>query len=116
MVWWVPLSLRFSRTCSLTRYTSPPSSASFTAHSWVFGSWYGTRFSGSPRALFVHCLRFRATEISVTWISRRRELVRELRALGLPAYHRFSVRGLWLCLRAGVYVFDCRSSDINYFT
>jgi len=83
---------------------------------WVFGSWYGTRFSGSPRALFVYCLRFRATEISVAWISRRRELVRELRALGLPAYHRFSIRGLWLCLRAGVYVFDCRSSDINYVT
>ena len=54
--------------------------------------------------------------MSAAWITRSRALVREIRSLGLPAYHRFSLRGLWFCLRAGVYVFDCRSSDINYMT
>ena len=82
---------------------------------WLFGSWYGTRFAGSPRALFLYCLRHRP-DLSVAWITRRRSLVQELRRLGLPVYHRFSLRGLWLSVRAGVYLFDCRSSDVNYVT
>ena len=83
---------------------------------WAFGSWYGTRYGGSPRALFWYCLREQKDRLQVAWITRRRELARELRALGLPAYHRYSLRGLWISLRAGVYVFDCRSSDVNYIT
>ncbi len=81
---------------------------------WVFGSWYGTRFAENPRYLFLHCLEHFPNELQVVWITGDRNLVRVLRERGWPVAHRWSAKGLWYALRAGVYVFDCRTSDINH--
>lgn len=81
---------------------------------WVFGSWGGKRFADNARYLFLYCATVPADRPRCVWISDDPEIVRQLRQDGLEAHARRSVRGMWLSLRAGVYVFDFRSSDISY--
>ncbi len=80
---------------------------------WIFGCWYGTRFADNPRYFFVYCSTLKECPITPVWISRRRAIVREVRRLGLRAYHALSPLGIWYRLRAGMYVVDCRIRDIG---
>ena len=82
-------------------------------HRWVFGSWYGLRFADNPKYFFFYCHTLKDSPVQAVWLSKNPDVVRAVRALGLPAYHRSSPRGLWHALRAGVYLLDCRLSDIH---
>lgn len=79
---------------------------------WVFGSWHGSRFADNPKHLFLQCHAHR-WPVRAIWISANQAVVEQVRALGLPAFHRWSMEGWWHALRAGAYVFDCRVADIN---
>jgi CDP-glycerol glycerophosphotransferase (TagB/SpsB family) len=78
---------------------------------WAFGSWYGQRFADNPKYFFLHCAS--RDEVHAVWLSMSSAVVRRIRALGYPAYHRLSPSGLWYALRAGVYIFDCRVMDVS---
>ena len=39
-----------------------------------------------------------------------------MRSLNLEVYHKWSPKGLWHCLTAGMYIFTSHSNDINFFT
>ena len=80
---------------------------------WVFGSWYGLRFADNPKYFFFYCHGLENSPVQAVWLSKNRDVIRAVRALGLPAYHRSSPRGLWHALRAGVYLLDCRLSDVH---
>ena len=80
---------------------------------WVFGSWHGSRFADNPKYFFLHCHARENSPVKAVWLSKNRDVVRAVRALGLPAYHRSSPQGIWHALRAGVYLLDCRLSDVN---
>jgi CDP-glycerol glycerophosphotransferase (TagB/SpsB family) len=82
-------------------------------HRWAFGSWYGLRFADNPKYFYFYCHRLENSPVEAVWLSKNPAVVREVRALGLPAYHRSSPRGLWHALRAGVYLLDCRLSDVH---
>jgi CDP-glycerol glycerophosphotransferase (TagB/SpsB family) len=82
-------------------------------HRWVFGSWYGLRFADNPKYFFFYCHTLKDSPVKAVWLSKNPDVVRAVRALGLPAYHRSSPRGLWHALRAGVYLLDCRLSDVH---
>ena len=82
---------------------------------WVFGS-YGGRFADNSKSLFLHCSSDRSNPIHCVWISRNSSTVKTLNHMGLPAYHAYSLQGLWYTLRAGVWVFDAYVSDINFWT
>lgn len=82
---------------------------------WVFGSWGGYRYADNAAALFRFCHARRAVRVELVWISRRREIVRDLCAQGYDARWIWSVGGMAACLRAGVYLFDCFSKDINFW-
>lgn len=79
---------------------------------WAFGSWHGTRFADNPKHLFLHC-HAQPAGVRAVWLSANRRIVAQVRALGLPAYSKWSPRGWWYALRAGVYLFDCRVADVN---
>ena len=83
---------------------------------WVFGSWGGQRFLDNGAALFRYCAELDGAPIEATWISLRASIVRDLRRRGLRAHHAWSPSGLLACLRAGVYVFDGYTKDINHWT
>ena len=80
---------------------------------WAFGSWYGQRFADNPKYFFLHCASLEHERVHAVWLSMSSTVVRRIRALGFPAYHRLSPRGLWFALRAGVYIFDCRVMDVS---
>jgi CDP-glycerol glycerophosphotransferase (TagB/SpsB family) len=80
---------------------------------WAFGSWYGQRFADNPKYFFLHCASRERQAVHAVWLSMSSTVVRRIRALGFPAYHRLSPRGLWYALRAGVYIFDCRVMDVS---
>jgi CDP-glycerol glycerophosphotransferase (TagB/SpsB family) len=81
---------------------------------WVFGSWSGERMTDSPRALIEYIVR-QDGDITPTWITARREIRTELKDRGLDARMRWSPRGIWACLRAGVYLYDGLTRDINHW-
>lgn len=80
---------------------------------WVFGSWYGLRFADNPKYFYFYCHTLKDSPVHAVWLSKNPAVIREIRALGLPAYHRSSPRGLWHALRAGVFLLDCRLSDVH---
>ncbi len=84
---------------------------------WLFGSTFGRRFADNPRYLYLYVNGQGGQENAVrpVWISHRKEVVSFLNEKGLEAYHYLSLKGIWLALRAGVYIYDNYSKDINFW-
>ena len=82
---------------------------------WVFGSWGGYRFADNAAAFFLHCHAKIGDRVRLVWISRRKDIVKDVREMGYEAHWLWSLRGLGSCLRAKFYVFDSFSKDINYW-
>jgi CDP-glycerol glycerophosphotransferase (TagB/SpsB family) len=81
---------------------------------WAFGHSGGRRFADNSKGLFLEALAHK--DINATWMTQSRDICRALRTEGLPVCRRRTLNGLWLGLRAGVYVFDMNQDDINYWT
>ncbi|MCR5269286.1 MAG: CDP-glycerol glycerophosphotransferase family protein [Lachnospiraceae bacterium] len=83
---------------------------------WLFGSTFGRRFAENPRYLFLyvdqHCQQ---DGIRPVWISHRKEIVSFLTKHGYEAYGYHSPKGIFMALRAGVYIYDNYSKDINFW-
>lgn len=79
---------------------------------WVFGS-FGL-YNDNSRYLYEYvglegggrCI----------WISRNRRSVEIAVANGCEAYYAWSLKGIYYCLKAKVYVYSAYVSDINFFT
>lgn len=83
---------------------------------WLFGSTFGRRFAENPRYLYLYAHQHRKENgIRPIWISHNKEVVRFLNANGYEAYYYHSGKGIWYALRAGVYIFDNYSKDINFW-
>ncbi|MBT8080957.1 MAG: CDP-glycerol glycerophosphotransferase family protein [Gammaproteobacteria bacterium] len=82
---------------------------------WVFGSWGGHRFSDNAAAFFLYAQNEIADRVRLVWISRNRDIVKALRQDGYEAHWIWSPRGLYCCLKAGVYLFDSFTKDINFW-
>ena len=82
---------------------------------WVFGSWGGHRFADNAAAFYLYCSSHVGDAVELVWISRRLSIVSKLRSQGYKAHWVWSPRGVQCCARAGVFVFDCYSKDINFW-
>ncbi len=49
------------------------------------------------------------------WVSSNRQLINEIQGRGLNAVYRWSWRGSWITLRAGVHIYSSYASDINFW-
>ncbi|MBR6329149.1 MAG: CDP-glycerol glycerophosphotransferase family protein [Lachnospiraceae bacterium] len=81
---------------------------------WLFGSTFGKRFTDNPRYLYLWLTARKETGIRCVWMSRNKEVVDFLSSKGLEACHTKSLKGALLALRAGVYIYDNYSKDINF--
>ncbi|HIG08721.1 MAG TPA: hypothetical protein EYQ51_03045 [Alphaproteobacteria bacterium] len=81
---------------------------------WVFGSGVGMNFSDNAKYLFLYCSQ--QSEIKSYWISHDKAIIKRLRAQNLHAYYAYSIKGLWLTITSGVYIYDSEASAINYWT
>ena len=80
---------------------------------WVFGAWAGMKFSDNSKYMYLHMQHDQ--QIKSIWISKREDIVDELRKKGLEAYLYKSLKGIWYQLRAK-YVFFCVAvTDVNEY-
>ncbi len=104
---------------------------------WLFGSTFGRRFTDNPRYLYMYVNHFskvrfgakpekknsaapatleeKLENIRPIWISHNKEVIKDLNDAGFEAYYYHSMKGIFYALRAGVYIFDNYSKDINFW-
>ena len=77
---------------------------------WLFSAWFGRRFEDSPRTVFETCHRQSSAAARAYWIYKGEKP----RSPDIPAeffVHCYSVRGIYLQLRARVFVLCVNSRD-----
>ncbi|MFC6837277.1 CDP-glycerol glycerophosphotransferase family protein [Halomarina ordinaria] len=79
---------------------------------WAFGCSGGTRFAENSKYLFLH-LANGDSDVRPVWMTRRDDLLADLRAAGYEAYHRDSLRGRLTTLRAGHVFFTHSLNDVG---
>lgn len=82
---------------------------------WLFGSTFGRRFADNPRYAYLYINKYHSDEVRPVWITRNKGVARLLAENGLEVYYAYSVKGVWLCLRGGVYIYDNYSKDISFW-
>lgn len=77
----------------------------------VFGV-HTSSFSGNVKALL---LEENSPLIRKLFIGKTYSVVENVRLYGIEAHWKYSIKGIWYCLRAGNYVYSSYPSDINYW-
>ncbi len=80
---------------------------------WLFGS-YKNSFSDNSKYLFLHVSK-NYKDIKAIWISGDKVLVKRLREKGYSSFYKFSLPGIFYCLRAKYYFVSSYISDINFW-
>jgi CDP-glycerol glycerophosphotransferase (TagB/SpsB family) len=82
---------------------------------WVFGAWYGKRFSDNSYFLFKY-INERDSRIKAVWLVKDRILLKEIASQGYRVYHAFSFWGYYYSSIAKVIVVSSSiTSDVNVF-
>ncbi|WP_085306000.1 CDP-glycerol glycerophosphotransferase family protein [Colwellia polaris] len=74
---------------------------------WVFGAWFGQKYSDNPKAFFEY-VNFNQKRIDAVWISKNTDVIQHVRSLGFQAHNEQSIAGMWYQLRSE-FVFVCQS-------
>ncbi|MEM5843613.1 MAG: CDP-glycerol glycerophosphotransferase family protein, partial [Candidatus Aenigmatarchaeota archaeon] len=82
---------------------------------WLFGSQYNS-FLDNSKYFFWYVADNYSKQIKAVWISGDSKMVKKIRKNGYNCYYKWSLKGLWYCLRGSVYIYSFRSSDINFWT
>ena len=80
----------------------------------IFGSWFGQRFADNSKALFLQLQndnRFK----KVIWITKNKDVLKEVRGLGFKAYYSRSLKSVWYHYRAKTHIVDQEAKDLNRF-
>lgn len=80
---------------------------------WVFGAWFGTRYSDNPKAFFEY-INIEKKTIKAVWITKESSVVEQVRVLGFKAYHEKSIQGIWYQLRSK-FVFICQAHQDDLY-
>ncbi|MFC0875921.1 CDP-glycerol glycerophosphotransferase family protein [Saccharicrinis sp. FJH2] len=81
---------------------------------WIFGAWFGEKFSDNSRAL-IEYIRNEHAEIKTVWLSRNVKVIEHLRKEGICCYNINSVKGIYFSLIAKYIVVSNSKRDINAF-
>ena len=82
---------------------------------WVFGGFGGRLYADNSKALFSWMLDNSHHQKTVYWITKRRDILRKLNEEKKPCAYAYSIKGLYISLRASVFVYTHTSSDINFW-
>ena len=78
---------------------------------WVYGSSHGEKYSDNSKYFFNH-IRKNNTNIKSIWITRSKQLYKELKHKNVPAVHNISLKGVFYCLVADVVFFSTSRDDL----
>ena len=82
-------------------------------HIWVFGSNFG--YADNPKYLYEE-VHMNYPSIKTIWIYKKRSDNDWYKSRGINAFYYKSLKGIKYCLKAGVYIYSFKTSDINYYT
>lgn len=71
---------------------------------WIFGSWFGETYNDNTKYIFEYVSK-NLPDITSVWLSRKKDIVHDIRKRGYKAYYFYSPLGLWYALQAGVAIF-----------
>ena len=81
---------------------------------WIFGAWYGNRYSDNTSYLFEYVNKEKK-DVTAVWLSNKSEIISNLRSKELKAFHKNSILGLYYGCRAAVTFVNCGYSDVNMY-
>ncbi len=81
---------------------------------WVFGSSFGRSFTDNPKYFYLYMIDQKPEQVRAVWITKNKEILTFLKENQLEGYYLYSPKGVWLSLRAKVYLYDNYSKDICY--
>jgi CDP-glycerol glycerophosphotransferase len=81
---------------------------------WVFGAWYGLKYSDNARAMFEYVSENRK-EINCIWLTRDPCIVAKLQSEGKKSAMIRSLKGIYYSIRAGFVIFSSGKLDVNPF-
>jgi CDP-glycerol glycerophosphotransferase (TagB/SpsB family) len=82
---------------------------------WVFGSWFGDRFSDNPKVLFEYSLNQKNDNIKCVWLTNNNSVYSEHKNSYTYFFKKWSLKGIWYSLRAKKIIFSSGKVDINPF-
>ncbi|MBO8132044.1 MAG: CDP-glycerol glycerophosphotransferase family protein [Candidatus Marinimicrobia bacterium] len=82
---------------------------------WVFGAWYGQKYSDNSKAVF-EFVNKKNKNIKAIWLSKNKKVIKKLRQLGYKAHYPYGIFGYLYCLRAGKCIVSSSFiTDVNKF-
>jgi len=81
---------------------------------WIFGAWYGKKYSDNSRALYEYMLKYHP-ECNVIWITKNHEIYNKLSNKNKPVLIAGSFNGIIACLRASVAIIGSDTGDFNRY-
>ena len=78
----------------------------------VFGDRAGKRFADNSRHLFLY-LSKNYNKFTYVWISKDKEIIDYIKNKNMLAFHSYSIKGIYYCLRAKWHVFNFVENDIH---
>lgn len=78
---------------------------------WVFGAWFGTRYSDNARYLFEYVQKEK--DIKAIWITKNKDVINKIRRDGKNAFLASRPLGVYYMLRAGVAIVSSGLSDLG---
>ena len=79
---------------------------------WVFGAWYGQRYSDNSRYLFEYICK-NEPDIRAVWLTRNKKIFNELRGIGKEVYLAKSLKSFFMGYRARVVFVSSDMLDVN---
>lgn len=81
---------------------------------WVFGAWYGQRYSDNSKYLFEYA-NTQGKRVKAIWITKSRAVYDHVNNLGYTCYLAGSPRGIYYCMRAKYVIVSSVKKDVNEF-
>ena len=81
---------------------------------WVFGSTFGRSFTDNPKYFYLYLVDQKPEQVRAVWITKNKEVLSFMKENRLEGYYLYSLKGIWLSLRAKVYLYDNYSKDICF--
>lgn len=79
---------------------------------WVFGSWFGKKYTDNSRYLFEYVLE-KEPDIRAVWLTHDRIIYQNLKKKCIPVYYINSLKGYWICCRSSIAFFSQGTWDVN---
>ncbi|MBN8433050.1 CDP-glycerol glycerophosphotransferase family protein [Priestia flexa] len=79
---------------------------------WVYSAWHGNKFTDNPKHMYLYMIK-NHKEIRSIWITNNKNVISEVKSVG-EVYYRYSVKGIYYCMKSGVVLFSHRVNDVNF--